>query len=1504
MVVIIAASGMDFKYNSMPGGAKGKLEIIPGGFRLSMQKTTGSKNFVEAVNVFDSEIKKDRKIRFSWRGGKSNQETFFGFMFTIKNIKTGKEQLKICRIGSADNTEWQTETLEFNRIFKFALKNSKLTITRLVLNGDKNPNENSSIEIKDFTITDKDLPPPAPGEAIKFARGYGIKGYAKGTFENIPGGFRLKMERTPGSKGLIEATAVNLKKIISPKQRLQFRWRGGRNNQSTSFGILFTFRDIKKNKAQMKVYRGGSADGPEWRKVTIAFDKNLKMFADAYEMTAMRFVLTGKDNPQTYSSIDITDVAIVDQDDLSLVQNDFVVVPAKRKVEKTSSPAPAGFRKVKVFFDFDNNDFQLALTKRNVKPVYEKTASAGFRDLVLKNCEGIIQRVDSPEQADVIVYSRTIPSSYAEAIVKAVKSGAGLIIYGVVPDAKISPLLPAKIKLKVLDGLAERKTVMQSDLALFGGEKFNDVDFGIYMDLLPGNGAKNVLTYADGKPLAVGKGKLLQYGVGIGTTLLKSDVFYDKLLVHCMLWYGSSNSADAIKTLKEYEKTVADRLDKEERGFVEAVTDAAGISRTESKKFSRGMSYNNFGRFGYQIAEGLACDNMDFSLKVVDAARRVQGYTFDVSGRKTIPLKHWQVKRVSGEVRFPRPNVTELDSGEIWRGIGKVEYRCQLEMKPEWKGKILFLEVKDGISDCDEAWFNNQRIGGVSKNVTNYWSRPRRYVIPGKTVKWGGINEFRIVIENLHQGACFNSRPELVIADSDSTRNLAVTDINWIYKQYEITSPSGVHHMSFNMVTPFMLYDFPQKNAVMNTENIAEYAAFDTSKGIKIVNFSKNNTLYDIKRDGKLAAPWILLYRSGKISPLMLALSRNISSIKVETSRGDVEKIIFDGGNKGLGEIVVGRPWGITQVDTSGWKESLPNEVKKRISEALNYALNLPVACDEIYRVDRNKKQVQIINRFRFHRIKDEWNSPVFPYAVLPPVTAFSIQDKILGSSPEKLVNFGMNTKFGPLLGIKGCDTVRYTLPLPDRIDPFLPQIASTGNKLAEDIQGYTVDACRWSFGARSVDFFTPSKPLGAGFPSMNIDPFAWQMGMGTLLEGYFQYGKKAKHAADVRIRKRVLEPMDLYRYKNFDSARVEPFSGINYTVNFRSIYPNSVNYAPGFGTKLIFGDANEVHAQTAWVAEILADRLGYARHIRNAWPHYKYLVGNNIVIDDWAFHSGSCREYGVGGWMDMINCEFPAMYYHARLAEIAGDQRGADEAIYRTAKKMVPTIARLRFDKYIYENHLGPAGRKIAQVLGFNENEGGKYYLAPLKQNRYILNAVDIFDFSQGFAGSLSHLMKKYSLPEVQKYIKEQALPVLTDEHGKFNSMRYLVVLAQFCDKSIPLERYANEVLKIRDKQLRIDRGGFNTGYELGNVLAWKYQVPYLQIAYEAAFERCSFDVKTRRLTLDFTANSSSSRVVIPVPQSISSNGKEIAKSTWKIVNGGVSLNITDGKNNFVAQY
>ena len=205
--------------------------------------------------------------------------------------------------------------------------------------------------------------------------------------------------------------------------------------------------------------------------------------------------------------------------------------------------------------------------------------------------------------------------------------------------------------------------------------------------------------------------------------------------------------------------------------------------------------------------------------------------------------------------------------------------------------------------------------------------------------------------------------------------------------------------------------------------------------------------------------------------------------------------------------------------------------------------------------------------------------------------------------------------------------------------------------------------------------------------------------------------------------------------------------------------------------------------------------------------------------------------------------------------------------------------------------------------ILGFNEYDGAKYYTAPLECNRYIRDAVDIFDFSQGFPGALSHLYRRRVPSEIGGYLTKQAIPALIDSGGKFSSIRYLTVLAQFCDQSVPLERYAGEALVRYEKSLPLDRRGYDLGCVLGNVLAWKYQVPRIQICRGVKMTKCSFDVNTRQLTLIFSG-SREAEIVILRPRSVRRDGETVDHSSWEMGEGGTSLPIGLHTDHFVAQY
>ena len=70
-----------------------------------------------------------------------------------------------------------------------------------------------------------------------------------------------------------------------------------------------------------------------------------------------------------------------------------------------------------------------------------------------------------------------------------------------------------------------------------------------------------------------------------------------------------------------------------------------------------------------------------------------------------------------------------LIDGAIW-------FRRVVELPPSWSGKDLVLNLPP-IDDYDVTYFNGTKIGATGKETPNSYAAPRKYVVPGSTVRSG-----------------------------------------------------------------------------------------------------------------------------------------------------------------------------------------------------------------------------------------------------------------------------------------------------------------------------------------------------------------------------------------------------------------------------------------------------------------------------------------------------------------------------------------------------------------------------------------------------------------------------------------------------------------------------------------------------------------------------------------------------------------------------------------------
>lgn len=116
---------------------------------------------------------------------------------------------------------------------------------------------------------------------------------------------------------------------------------------------------------------------------------------------------------------------------------------------------------------------------------------------------------------------------------------------------------------------------------------------------------------------------------------------------------------------------------------------------------------------------------------------------------------------------------------------------------------------------------------------------------------------------------------------------------------------------------------------------------------------------------------------------------------------------------------------------------------------------------------------------------------------------------------------------------------------------------------------------------------------------------------------------------------------------------------------------------------------------------------------------------------------------------IDMLNCEYAGMLKLARLAEIAGDEATHRQALYRAARRMVPTLARLSFLEFTKTHRLNAYPNNLAYCVGFKE-DGAVYRTKGVAPKE-----IDLYDMSQGTPEELIELYNRYAPGVSAPYLK-----------------------------------------------------------------------------------------------------------------------------------------------------
>lgn len=1213
----------------------------------------------------------------------------------------------------------------------------------------------------------------------------------KGEIEQDGNWFKLSMNKTAGTRNYTIAIGNTPDVQVPAQYKLAFKIRGGKLNRNTRIGVHILTDPGAGGKWVTHRADEFSGDSQDWRTVVMELDSDFHLADAMWKVMQVKFHLNGDKNPNGYSEIEVKDIRFVGAEELGPEGVDYIVrMNQNLKQSMMISDENTGAKPVAVYFDLDNEDMEAFVPLKDAKEAFrESNMDNGFRGLLLRGTDGrnrglgmtgldvlqepenhLLELVTKAEEADVIVYSR----AKADSSVKHVLPGKKMIVFGPVADEDVKAVLPVELTyLDAHDYAARKRVQLAKKHPVFEKEKLNDCEFGVYYGVKPKFGTKRILDFEDGQPCVAERKGVIYVATGLGAQLLPDTFYYDRFLLKAILYLAGRE-----KSFAQLDK-IKMALEEMERDDVEKYVEQTKIAVLEilSGTWRMGMSYKNFGRFGYSLAEGLLCCSLRKDLGVENGG---QAFRLDV----------------------PAPMV---------------------------KG------------DAEPA-------------------------------------------------------------------SVEVGNISWTGKRMKVSNSGYVYGMEVSLLSPFVRYDLLPQTMDLTLENVAEYAVFQTDDELQQIRLADKPDFYvhEGNRDKNLKRPWVLLYRPGDQCPVMMVFDSSPLRMTARVEDGSVTGIRFTNGRL-YGFLLCGWPFGSRPVDTSNWIHGLPENVVTRLDVMAQMALSYPVGCGEIYKIDREAKKVRIVQRTHHRWQRNEWDVPMLEYGVMPPLMAFAEEEGILVSrgfvdrdEPAKgvLVNLQTPTRYGPMKAVFGRSTLTYSIDLPNvETDIMTPGYVSDDVWIKEANDAFA-GGVKWSWGGGAkYEIMRYDEPNGyRGGDNMN--PFGWHFGLTTALQGYFMLNAENRAKLRERVNHRYVEALEQYQYKAFARHRMEPFSGLMYPVMFRSIYPLGVNYAEGEGTKFNYGDCNEASVVETWVGELLANRFGMKSLVQANWPFFKYNVSHQKVMDDWAYHAGSCRENGAGAWIDMLNGEYAGMISHARLATMMGDEAEEDDALYRAAKRMVPTLIRLRYHKYLGEpDDMTDAKRTISLVTGFGEY-GVKTYPKPLQVNSNVAAAMDLFDFSQGAPGSLYRLYMKYALPEVQSYMEMAALPALVGQGGLQSNERYLQAISYFMTPAMQLEEWTNDVIEHKRKFWTSDWPGMTAAYPLSLAIWRKTSGPMVTVCKDADVKEMMFDVEKRRLSMTVDATEQT-EMELTAPKSLTVNGKHVG-----VLEETVRLPLKKGENRIEALY
>ena len=662
-----------------------------------------------------------------------------------------------------------------------------------------------------------------------------------------------------------------------------------------------------------------------------------------------------------------------------------------------------------------------------------------------------------------------------------------------------------------------------------------------------------------------------------------------------------------------------------------------------------------------------------------------------------------------------------------------------------------------------------------------------------------------------------------------------------------------VARIDMSLGYPGVRWEFRRPRVELYLKNLLSRAAVPLKDGVKVLDLANGASI----PPSGWTKPWLLLFNASENdTPLLLVFQHRLEALDIMRSGEALRGLVLDRGQKDLGMVTPAWIFGSKPIDTTGWESSIPADALERIGRWYPRASRYPVDCTERFRLREDRKRVMICSDYAYVETKDDWDTPSAPYAPVPPVAYM-----LAATTPERwnapifaaergVEPRGLVTRFGEFADKDGASRVQWALPLLSPDLGFLPH--ALGYPQYEQIaDSQFASGVRFTCGGGvKVDYVKDKRGSIRNSDIYNLSMHSCLHGMCRCSPNPFIYSEENRRLMRRRMAWRMLEPLETMQYKMVCRWRREPVSGSVYTIYMNSPRDISTVYEPEtYGSKIIYGDSNETVRMILACIQVLDDRMGQHGLVKANWDAIsRHVASYEMCIDDWCFLASGCLEYGGPGSIDMLNSEFSCMMKLARLAEIAGDKAVRAQALYRAARRLCPTLARLKLRDYFVRNGLLADPKKVRASIGYNEQG------AAFQPRGRRVRDIDLFDMSQGIPQDLISLYAWHGWKELREDYLSDVRAATLGNGLDYITAAILAIGDDLPDGELAAKLAACAADETLNKNLPRDWPGMDTGSYMEYILARLADSPRITECRQSNVHDARWDPSARKLTIDYT--------------------------------------------------